>query len=254
MGWTEYRVVLDFTSDTYTLSSAHHRRRPLDAAQGRRRPHLRHPHARGHRPHHHGQPALPRATRTPTCGSTTCSSPTAASSRPDTTAPAAPAALLAVDTPADTGGSIDLCWAAATDNVGVTGYKLYRGTAAGVYGAPTTLGNVTDLHRHHRRHRHALLLRGVRRRRRRQRGREVTRGPPPSRSTTPSSRPPASTAPSSPAPTGRALTPGLDALGHPPARRVRHHPRQERHPLSGWIHGPTHGRRRRRLGSRRHDL
>ncbi len=61
----------------------------------------------------------------------------------DTTAPSAPAALLAADTPADTGGSIDLSWSAATDNVAVTGYRVYRGTAAGVYGAPIALGNVT---------------------------------------------------------------------------------------------------------------
>ena len=57
----------------------------------------------------------------------------------DTTPPSAPASLLAVDHPADSGGSIDLSWAASTDNVGVTGYKLYRGTASGVYGTPVTL-------------------------------------------------------------------------------------------------------------------
>ena len=59
-GWTEYRVVLDFTTDTYTLSKRARLGRRLDAAQGRRRPHLRHPDARGRRPDHHGQPALPR--------------------------------------------------------------------------------------------------------------------------------------------------------------------------------------------------
>ena len=62
----------------------------------------------------------------------------------DTTDPSAPASLLAVDTAADAGGSIDLSWSAATDDVAVTGYKLYRGTAAGVYGAPVALGNVTS--------------------------------------------------------------------------------------------------------------
>ncbi len=46
-------------------------------------------------------------------------------------------------TPPTPGGAIDLSWSAATDAVGVTGYKLYRGTAAGVYGTPTALGNVT---------------------------------------------------------------------------------------------------------------
>ena len=63
---------------------------------------------------------------------------------PDTTAPSAPAALTATDKPADSGGSIDLSWTAATDNVAVTGYRVYRGTAPGVYGAPTALGNVTS--------------------------------------------------------------------------------------------------------------
>ena len=64
-------------------------------------------------------------------------------STPTPRRPTAPAALLAADLPADTGGAIALSWAAATDNVAVTGYRVYRGTAAGVYGAPTTLGNVT---------------------------------------------------------------------------------------------------------------
>ena len=67
--------------------------------------------------------------------SATAASPTARRATPR--APTAPAALSATDTPSDAGGSIDLSWAAATDNVGVTGYKLYRGTAAGIYGAPT---------------------------------------------------------------------------------------------------------------------
>ncbi len=35
VGWTEYRVVLDFTSDTYTLSKRADRRRTLDAAEVR---------------------------------------------------------------------------------------------------------------------------------------------------------------------------------------------------------------------------
>ena len=61
----------------------------------------------------------------------------------DTTPPTAPASLAAADKPADTGGAINLSWTAATDAVGVTGYRVYRGTATGVYGAPTTLGNVT---------------------------------------------------------------------------------------------------------------
>ena len=70
-----------------------------------------------------------------------------------------PATLLAADHAADQGGAIDLSWSAATDNVGVTGYKLYRGTAAGVYGAPTRARRRHHLHRRHRGHRHPLLLR-----------------------------------------------------------------------------------------------
>ncbi len=42
----------------------------------------------------------------------------------DTTAPSAPASLTA--TPAASGTQIDLSWAAASDNVGVTGYRLER--------------------------------------------------------------------------------------------------------------------------------
>ena len=45
-GWTEYRIVLDFTNQTYTLSKPRQRHRRLDAAQGRRRHRLRHPDAR----------------------------------------------------------------------------------------------------------------------------------------------------------------------------------------------------------------
>ena len=63
---------------------------------------------------------------------------------PDTTQPSAPAALTAVDHAGDNGGAIDLSWTAATDNVAVTGYKLYRGTSPGVYGAPVALTNVTS--------------------------------------------------------------------------------------------------------------
>ncbi len=90
--------------------------------------------------------------------------------------PGRPGRAARPQTPPPTpGGSIDLSWAAATDNVGVTGYKLYRGTAAGVYGAPTALGNVTT-------YTDATAVTGTRyyyavsrRRRRRQRGRQVAR-------------------------------------------------------------------------------
>lgn len=46
---------------------------------------------------------------------------------PDTTAPSVPAGLTtAVD-----GSTVDLSWNASTDNVGVTGYLVFRGTTAG---------------------------------------------------------------------------------------------------------------------------
>ncbi len=55
VGWTEYRVVLDFTNDTYTLSKRATAGDAWTQLKAASRPHLRHPHARGHRPHHHGQ-------------------------------------------------------------------------------------------------------------------------------------------------------------------------------------------------------
>ena len=86
----------------------------------------------------------------------------------------------------------------------MTGYKLYRGTAAGIYGAPTTLGNVTT-------YTDTTAVTGTRYYyavaavdAAGNEGAEVTRVLRRSRSTTASSRPPASTAPSSPAPTARA--------------------------------------------------
>ena len=51
----------------------------------------------------------------------------------DTTAPSAPAALAS---PAKTSSSVSLTWAASTDNVGVTGYQVFRGTT--LVGSPTT--------------------------------------------------------------------------------------------------------------------
>ncbi len=58
---------------------------------------------------------------------------------PDIEVPGAPGTLLAADKPADQGTAIDLTWTAATDNVGVTGYKVHRGTTPGVYGSTWTL-------------------------------------------------------------------------------------------------------------------
>jgi chitodextrinase len=71
-------------------------------------------------------------------GNTSSTSPSAivttpAGSQPDTQPPSAPASLSAVATGST---SIDLSWSAATDNVGVTGYRIIRngtqvGTATG---------------------------------------------------------------------------------------------------------------------------
>ena len=71
----------------------------------------------------------------------------------DATPPSSPPSLSATDTPNDSGSSIDLTWAAASDDVGAH-LRLTASTAAqpaGSYGAPTTLGNVTRLRRHRRR-------------------------------------------------------------------------------------------------------
>ena len=154
---------------------ARQRHRCLDAAQGRRRHRLRHPVAERHRSRTTHGTLFRGYQQRAACGSTTCaySDDGIVDARADTTAPTAPATLSAVDHPADSGGAIDLTWAAATDDVGVTGYKLYRGTTAGVYGAPTALGNVTTYTDATAVDRHPLLLRGLRRRRRRQRERQV---------------------------------------------------------------------------------
>ncbi|WP_442956415.1 fibronectin type III domain-containing protein [Paenibacillus sp. YIM B09110] len=54
----------------------------------------------------------------------------------DTQAPTAPTGLTS---PAKTSTSVDLSWTASTDNVGVTGYEIYRGTTL----AGTTTGATT---------------------------------------------------------------------------------------------------------------
>jgi chitodextrinase len=58
---------------------------------------------------------------------------------PDTTAPSTPTGLTAT---AASSSRINLSWAAATDNVGVTGYNVYRnGTQIATLGAVTTFQN-----------------------------------------------------------------------------------------------------------------
>lgn len=66
------------------------------------------------------------------------SAPASVGSGTDTTAPTAPGNLTATATGP---GSVQLSWTASTDNVGVTGYEIYRGSAS----TPlvTVAGNVT---------------------------------------------------------------------------------------------------------------
>ncbi|MFF2479610.1 lytic polysaccharide monooxygenase [Paenibacillus sp. NPDC058071] len=56
----------------------------------------------------------------------------------DTQPPTAPGGLHVMGTP--TSSSIQLMWSASTDNVGVTGYRIYRGTTL----VTTTAGNATS--------------------------------------------------------------------------------------------------------------
>jgi chitodextrinase len=64
---------------------------------------------------------------------------TATPAAPDTTAPSTPAGLTAT---AVSSSQINLSWAAATDNVGVTGYNVYRGgMQIATLGAVTTFQN-----------------------------------------------------------------------------------------------------------------
>lgn len=59
---------------------------------------------------------------------------------PDTTAPSVPAGVAANAT----GQNVTLTWTASTDNVGVTGYDVFRGTSAGfVAGAASKIGSST---------------------------------------------------------------------------------------------------------------
>jgi len=61
----------------------------------------------------------------------------------DTQAPTAPANLTS---PSKTATSVSLSWSASTDNVGVTGYRIYRGsTLAGTVSGSTLSYNVTGL-------------------------------------------------------------------------------------------------------------
>ncbi len=148
VGWTEYRIVYTFTgvdAQTYTLSK---RANSADAWTP-----LKATAAAGY--------AIPfRGTNTITATHGTMwrgasgaqmwidelgySDSGFEAPAADTQTPSAPASLSAVDHPSDSGGAIDLSWAAATDNVGVTGYKIYRGTSPGVYNALVTVPSATS--------------------------------------------------------------------------------------------------------------
>ena len=217
---------------------ARERDRHLDAAEVRHRADLRHPHARGHRPHHHGQPALPLPTATPTCGSTTCAY-------------------------AD-GGIVDARHHAADR----AGHALRRRPPRRHRGSDRPV--LGRRHRQRRRDRLQALPRHGRRRLRRtdhaRQRHEPTPTPPPSpapATTTrcPLSTPPATRAPSRPSPRrsrsttrivppsgfdgtfetgtdGASLTARLDALGTPQNAEYDN-ARAKNGTLSGWIVGPT---------------
>jgi cellulose 1,4-beta-cellobiosidase len=111
----------DYPTGTHTHGDPHCD--PNGTQHGRQRRHLsdrRHPRLR-----HPGRPLVRRefqqlvANAYPAIGSTT------GGGGGDTTAPSAPTALAVTGT---TSSSVSLSWTASTDNVGVTGYAVYRGS------------------------------------------------------------------------------------------------------------------------------
>ena len=97
----------------------------------------------------------------------------------DATPPSAPGTLAATAA----GSTINLSWAAATDNVAVTRYNLHRGTTSGFTPSRRQPDRATDraqLRRHRPRPRQLLLQAHRRRRRRQHRPRLATPPPPPS--------------------------------------------------------------------------
>ena len=88
----------------------------------------------------------------------------AASARDDTTAPSAPGTLSAT---ASGSTQINLAWGAATDNVGVTGYRVERCAGAGCSTfAQIATPTAHELQRHRTHRRHELQLPRARHRRR----------------------------------------------------------------------------------------
>jgi fibronectin type 3 domain-containing protein len=80
-------------------------------------------------------------TASDAAGNASAPSATASAAVPDTQAPGQPGELQAVAS----GPNVSLSWIAGIDNVGVTGYRVYRGTSAGFTpDATNLLGTVTD--------------------------------------------------------------------------------------------------------------
>ena len=147
-------------------------------------------------------------------------------------------------------GAIDLTWTAATDNVGVTGYKLYRGNPhVGRYGVAPRPRQRHELHRRCGGDGDYLLLRSLGHRRRGQRVRKSTRS---SRSRLDNTPPP------SPVATVDAgfesghrrrrsfASPPWTASGAP-QRREYDTARAKVGTKSAWIQGAAAGDQRRRL-------
>ncbi len=167
-------------------------------------------------------------------------------------AAAAPAALLASDHPADTGGAIDLSWAAATDDVGRDRLPLYRGTAARRLRHPVALGNVTA-------YTDATAVTGTRYYYAVSAvdaaGNEGAKSPESSAIAVDNSVVPPSGFDGTfeSGTDGTALAPAWTLSGAP-QRAEYDNARAKNGTLVRLDPGPEHGRRRRRLGPRRHDL
>ncbi|NTU72318.1 MAG: fibronectin type III domain-containing protein, partial [Coriobacteriia bacterium] len=138
-GWTQYRITHDFSNQTITLST---RKNSSDAWTG----------LKSATAATYDIPMRGSATVTRTGGLAFSASTSGnfwldelrydaagiTDPVPDTTPPTSPAAGIAADVAADQGGALSLSWTPATDNIGVTGYKLYRGISAGTYDSVTT--------------------------------------------------------------------------------------------------------------------